>query len=88
MNRRTFFQTSLAAAMPQVGMSQTSAPTKLKSRPSKSIASSPLSIGFETLDRKMFDPDRTYTHLAELGVKWARCQTGWARTEQRRGEYD
>ncbi|MCX8035760.1 MAG: beta-galactosidase [Candidatus Sumerlaeia bacterium] len=61
---------------------------KIKPRPSISIAASPLSIGFETLDRKMFEPEKTYPHLAELGVKWARCQTGWARTERTRGEYD
>ena len=88
MNRRSFFQTGLAAAMPLIGTSQTTVPAKVLPRTSKSIAASPLSIGFETLDRKMFDPDRTYSHLAELGVKWARCQTGWARTEQKRGEYD
>jgi len=36
----------------------------------------------------MFQPERTYQHLARLGVKWARVQTGWARTEQTRGKYD
>jgi hypothetical protein len=57
-------------------------------RSSIAIAASPLSVGFETLDRKMFDPERTYPHLARLGVKWARAQTGWARTERTRGQYD
>ncbi len=61
---------------------------KLKPRPSSSIAASALSIGCETLDRKMFDPARTYPHLAKLGVKWARLQTGWARTETVKGVYD
>jgi len=61
---------------------------RVKPRPSLTITASPLSIGFETLDRKMFEPERTYGHLAELGVKWARCQTGWARTERAKGEYD
>jgi polysaccharide biosynthesis protein PslG len=61
---------------------------KLAPRPSLSVNASPLSIGFETLDRKVFEPEKTYAHLAALGVKWARCQTGWARTERRRGEYD
>ena len=41
---------------------------KLKPRPSKSISGSHFSIGFETLDRRMFDPERTYGHLAQLGV--------------------
>jgi hypothetical protein len=45
-------------------------------------------VGFETLDRKMFEPEKTYGALAQLGAKWARCQTGWARSEQRKGEFD
>jgi hypothetical protein len=61
---------------------------KIKPRTSQSIAASPLSIGFETLDRKMFDPERTYPHLAQLGVKWARVHTGWCRTELKRGEFE
>lgn len=55
---------------------------------SLSIAESPLSVGFETLDRQHFDPTRTYSHLAKLGVKWARCQTGWNRCERTRGRFD
>ena len=61
---------------------------RIAPRRSTSIAASPLGVGFETLDRKMFDPQRTYGHLAALGVKWARCQTGWARTETKPGQYD
>ena len=61
---------------------------KVAARPSATIAASPLGVGFETLDRQMFVPERTYQHLAQLGVKWARCQTGWARTETRPGAYD
>jgi hypothetical protein len=57
-------------------------------RASLAIAASPLSVGFETLDRKLFDPERTYPHLERLGVKWARVHTGWCRTELKRGEYD
>ena len=57
-------------------------------RNSASIAASPLGVGFETLDRKMFQPERTYEHVGRLGVKWARCQTGWARTETKPGVYD
>jgi polysaccharide biosynthesis protein PslG len=56
--------------------------------PSAKIQASPLSVGFETLDRKHFDPKRTFPHLAKLGVKWARCQTGWCRCETRRGAFD
>jgi polysaccharide biosynthesis protein PslG len=61
---------------------------KIAPRASLAINASPLSIGFETLDRKVFEPEKTYAHLAALGVKWARCQTGWARTERSKGEYD
>ena len=61
---------------------------KVAPRPSKAIEASPLSVGFETLDRRMFQPERTYEHLAKLGVKWARVQTGWARTETVKGRYD
>lgn len=60
----------------------------LPTRPSSAIAASPLSIGYETLDRKLFEPSRTYAAAAQLGAKWARCQTGWARTETKPGQYD
>lgn len=85
LTRRTLLQMPAAAA---ILAKAATPPAKLQARPSKAIAASPLSIGFETLDRKMFDPERTYTHLANLGVKWARCQTGWARTEQVKGEFN
>ena len=42
---------------------------KVKPRRAVDIEASPLSVGFETLDRKMFQPERTYEHLAGLGVK-------------------
>jgi hypothetical protein len=61
---------------------------KLKTRTSASIKASPLSVGYETLDRQHFDPNKTYALAAQLGVKWARCQTGWARCEKTRGVYD
>ncbi|MCX7007598.1 MAG: beta-galactosidase [Kiritimatiellaeota bacterium] len=61
---------------------------KITPRASKSIAASSFSVGFETLDRKHFDPKKTYELAGQLGVKWARCQTGWARTESVKGKYD
>jgi polysaccharide biosynthesis protein PslG len=67
-------------ALPRLG--------RLKPSHSKSIKASPLSIGFETLDRRLFDPERTYEHLGRLGVKWARVQTGWSRCETAKGKYD
>jgi hypothetical protein len=47
-----------------------------------------LGIGFETLDRKFFDPKPTYEPLEKLGIKWARVQTGWSRCETTKGKYD
>ena len=61
---------------------------KLRARPSSAIQASPLGVGYETLDRQHFDPVKTFQHAAQLGVKWARCQTGWARTEKTKGQYD
>jgi len=55
---------------------------------SADVEASPLGVGFEVLDRRRFDPEKAYPHLAELGVKWARCQTGWNRCETTPGEYD
>ena len=60
---------------------------KLKVLSSQEIKDSPISIGFECLDRQMFDPDRCYEPLGKTGVKWARCQTGWCRCEQQKGVY-
>jgi len=54
---------------------------------SADVEASPLGVGFEVLDRQRFDPEKTYPHLAELGVKWARCQTGWNRCETTPGQY-
>ncbi len=61
---------------------------RIAPRTSLAIAASPLSVGFETLDRQLFEPERTYPHLARLGAKWARVHTGWCRTELVRGVYD
>ena len=59
---------------------------KLTTLRSNEIDVSPFSVGFEVLDRQRFDPTKTYDHLANLGVKWARCQTGWNRCERTKGE--
>ena len=55
---------------------------------SAEITSSRISIGFEGLDRQNFDPSKCYEKLAQTGVKWARCQTGWNRCETVKGQYD
>ena len=58
--------------------------------PSKSenIGFSKISLGFEKLDRDVFDPEKAYDKVSEIGVKWARIQSGWARTEKEKGVYD
>lgn len=61
---------------------------KLKALSSDQIRGSSLSIGFETLDRMLFDPEMCYDKLAATGIKWARCQTGWNRCETVKGQYD
>ncbi|MBQ2710255.1 MAG: beta-galactosidase [Clostridia bacterium] len=61
---------------------------KLKIRPSAEIAKSRVSIGFECLDRDMFKWEPCIEPLAETGVKYARVQSGWAKTEKEKGVYD
>ncbi|MBR4673450.1 MAG: hypothetical protein IKP00_03215 [Victivallales bacterium] len=60
----------------------------LKTFTSREIGNSFISIGFECLDRKMFDPEKCYDLLGASGVKWARCQTGWNRCENQKEIYD
>lgn len=52
------------------------------------IKTSRLGIGFEKLDRALFDPNKAYDKLAAIGVKWVRIQSGWKRTEKEIGIYD
>ena len=61
---------------------------RIRIRQSNEIASSPIGIGFEKLDRGVFDPEKAYDKIAAIGVKHARLQSGWARTERKRGVYD
>lgn len=96
LNRRQFLATSAASAaaslfaapflhgaadeLPVIG--------QLKVRPSIDIQASRLSVGYETLDRKHFDPEKTLPWVSQLGVKWARVQTGWLRCEPEKGKFD
>jgi len=56
---------------------------KLKTARSNELTHSRLGIGFECLDREMWDPNQAWPVLDALGVKWARVQTGWAREVRR-----
>lgn len=60
---------------------------KLKTFSAREIEKSYVSIGFECLDRDMFNPEKCYDLLAQSGVKHARCQTGWAKCEKEKGVY-
>jgi len=55
---------------------------------STEVADSPIGLGFEKLDRDIFDPSVAYGYVAAAGVKWIRIQSGWARTETTPGVYD
>ncbi len=61
---------------------------KLKTTRSTEMSNSRMGVGFECLDRQMWDPNQAWPVLEALGVKWARVQTGWARTEKTVGVYD
>ena len=61
---------------------------KINYKSSAEIAFSRLGIGFEKLDRGVFDPDKAYDKVAKLGVKKIRIQSGWMRTEKEEGVYD
>lgn len=72
-------------------MADLSGVSKIGRMPYKSsleIEHSRLGLGFETLDRDTFDPKKTYPFLKDSGVKHARCQTGWMKTEKEKGVYD
>ncbi len=61
---------------------------RLAPKKSTAIASSRLGVGFETLDRDMWNVGHAWPVLEDLGVKWARVQSGWAKTEREPGVYD
>lgn len=56
--------------------------------PAKDVAYSRLGIGFEKLDRDVFDPEKAYDYVAAIGVKKIRLQSGWMKTERQEGVYD
>ena len=60
----------------------------LERLPAKEIEYSRLGIGFEKLDRDVFDPEKAYDKVGAIGVKKVRIQSGWLKTERERGVYD
>jgi len=61
---------------------------KIKPRKAINIKSSYLGIGCEVLDRDFACYDCYKEYLGNLGVKHARFQSGWAKTEKQKGIYD
>ena len=61
---------------------------KVKTFSSSQVKFSRIGIGFEKLDRNVFDPEKAYDKVAATGAKFVRIQSGWARTEKERGVYD
>lgn len=61
---------------------------QVKAVSSAQVKNSPIGLGFEKLDRDVFNPEKAYDKVAALGVKWIRIQSGWARTEKQKGVYD
>ena len=55
---------------------------------SSEIEYSKIGIGFEKLDRDVFDPEKASDKVAAIGVKKVRIQSGWLKTERERGVYD
>jgi len=46
------------------------------------------SVGSETLDRDFADFEKYKEFMGETGVGYSRLQSGWAKTEQKKGKYD
>ena len=57
-------------------------------RSAAQVGPSRIGIGFEKLDRKVFEPEKAYDLVAATGVHYVRLQSGWQRTETEKGKYD
>lgn len=61
---------------------------RIKPKKSVEIKKSRIGLGFEKLDRDIFEPENAYPFVSASGIKWARLQSGWQRTEREKGVYD
>ena len=61
---------------------------QLNTSHSKDLANSNWSVGCETLDRDYATFDNYKQYVGELGVKYARIQSGWAKCEKVKGKYE
>ncbi|MFH1269421.1 MAG: hypothetical protein ABIK89_27160 [Planctomycetota bacterium] len=61
---------------------------RVQPRHAREIEASSWSVGAETMDRDYTIYAAWKEHLGPLGVKRARIQAGWAKTEKEPGTYD
>ena len=61
---------------------------RMKTRKASEIKASYLGIGCEVLDRDFACYDNYKEYLGNLGVKQARFQSGWTKSEKQKGVYD
>jgi hypothetical protein len=85
---------ALPAALAQDSICATNAPEAyalighIRPRHSREIESSNWMVGAETMDRDFTVYAHWREYLGPLGVKKARIQSGWSKTEKQRGAYD
>ena len=60
----------------------------LKTYPSGQVSAQRWSIGYECVDRGYAKYSESGSYISQLGVSHARIQSGWARTETKKGRYD
>jgi len=60
----------------------------IKTLPSGQVAAQRWSVGYECVDRGYAKYSESGSYISQLGVSHARIQSGWARTETRKGKYD
>ena len=61
---------------------------ELKAVPSDLNRESCWSVGCETMDRDYAHYEKFKQYVGQTGVGYARLQSGWAKTEQKKGKYD
>lgn len=60
----------------------------VKTLPSGQVAADRWSVGYECVDRGYAKYSESGAYISQLGVAHARVQSGWARTETKKGKYD
>ena len=60
----------------------------VKTMPSGEVAAERWSVGYECVDRGYAKYSESGSYISQLGVSRARVQSGWARTEKKKGKYD